>query len=82
MQGQDQLRQRVAFALSQIMVISAFKIGDPTAFSLWNNMMQKDAFGNFSTLLNDVTLSPSMGYYLDGEQQWLQRLFAERKLRS
>jgi uncharacterized protein (DUF1800 family) len=64
-QGQDQLRQRVSFALSQIMVISAFKIGDPTAFSLWMNMMQKDAFGNFSTLLKDVTLSPSMGYYLD-----------------
>ena len=65
MQGQDQLRQRVSFALSQIMVISAFKIGDPTAFSLWMNMMQKDAFGNFSTLLQDVTLSPGMGYYLD-----------------
>src|SRR5271166_1746936 len=64
-QGQDQLRQRVSFALSQIMVISAFKIGDPTAFSLWMNMMQNDAFGNFSTLLKDVTLSPSMGLYLD-----------------
>lgn len=64
-QGQDQLRQRVSFALSQIMVISAFKIGDPTAFSLWMNMMQNDAFGNYSTLLKDVTLSPSMGYYLD-----------------
>jgi uncharacterized protein (DUF1800 family) len=63
--GQDQLRQRVSFALSQIMVISAFKIGDPTAFSLWMNMMQNDSFGNFSTLLKDVTLSPSMGYYLD-----------------
>jgi uncharacterized protein (DUF1800 family) len=63
--GQDQLRQRVSFALSQIMVISAFKISDPTAFSLWMNMMQKDAFGNFSTLLKDVTLSPGMGNYLD-----------------
>ena len=64
-QGQDQLRQRVSFALSQIMVVSAVKIGDPTAFSLWMNMMQNDAFGNFSTLLKDVTLSPAMGYYLD-----------------
>ncbi len=64
-QGQDQLRQRVSFALSEIMVISAFKIGDPTAFSLWMNMMQNDALGNYSTLLKDVTLSPSMGYYLD-----------------
>jgi len=64
-QGQDQLRQRVAFALNEIMVVSARKIGDPTAFSLWMNMMQNDAFGNFSTLLKDVTLSPTMGNYLD-----------------
>jgi len=64
-QGQDQLRQRVSFALNEIMVISGLKIGDPTAFSLWMNMLQNDAFGNFSTLLNDVTLSPAMGYYLD-----------------
>jgi uncharacterized protein (DUF1800 family) len=32
---------------------------------LWQNMFQKDAFGNFSTLLTDVTLSPVMGNYLD-----------------
>lgn len=64
-QGQDQLRQRVAFALNEIMVVSARKIGDPSAFSLWMNMMQADAFGNLSKLLKDVTLSPAMGNYLD-----------------
>jgi hypothetical protein len=66
-QGQDQLRQRMSFALSEIMVISAnkAKIIDPTEFSLWMNMLQNDAFGNFFTLLKDVTLSPAMGYYLD-----------------
>jgi uncharacterized protein (DUF1800 family) len=64
-QGQDQLRQRVSSALSEIMVVSAVKIKDPTAFALWMNMLQNDAFGNFSTLLKDVTLSPTMGYYLD-----------------
>jgi len=63
--GQDQLRQRVAMALSEIMVVSAAKVGNPNAFVLWNNMMQNDAFGNFATLLNDVTLSPVMGNYLD-----------------
>jgi uncharacterized protein (DUF1800 family) len=63
--GQDQLRQRVAWALAQIFVVSNQKIGDPTAFSSWMNMLQKDAFGNYSTLLNDVTLSPTMGNYLD-----------------
>ena len=67
MTGQDQLRQRVSFALSQIMVISGIgtSIRSPTAFSLWMNMMQNDAFGNFYTLLNDVTLSPTMGSYLN-----------------
>ncbi len=63
--GQDQLRQRVAWTLAQIFVVSNQKIGDPSAFTLWMNMLQKDAFGNFSTLLNDVTLSPTMGHYLD-----------------
>jgi uncharacterized protein (DUF1800 family) len=63
--GQDQLRQRVAWGLSQIMVASAVKINNPSAFVLWQNMFQKDAFGNFSTLLTDVTLSPVMGRYLD-----------------
>jgi len=63
--GQDQLRQRVAWGLSQIMVASAVKINNPSAFVLWQNMFQNDAFGNFSTLLTDVTLSPVMGHYLD-----------------
>ena len=63
--GQDQLRQRMAWALAQIFVVSNQKIGDPSAFTSWMNMLQKDAFGNFSTLLNDVTLSPTMGHYLD-----------------
>ena len=63
--GQDQLRQRVAWGLSQIMVASAVKINNPSAFVLWQNMFQNDAFGNYSTLLTDVTLSPVMGNYLD-----------------
>jgi uncharacterized protein (DUF1800 family) len=63
--GQDQLRQRVAWALAQLFVVSNQKIGDPSAFTLWMNMLQKDAFGTYSTLLNDVTLSPTMGNYLD-----------------
>jgi uncharacterized protein (DUF1800 family) len=67
LQGQDQLRQRVSFALSEIIVISGVgtNIKSPTAFSLWMNMMQNDAFGNFFSLLNDVTLSPGMGSYLN-----------------
>jgi uncharacterized protein (DUF1800 family) len=63
--GQDQLRQRVAWGLSQIMVASGVKINNPSAFVLWQNMFLNDAVGNFSTLLTDVTLSPTMGNYLD-----------------
>jgi uncharacterized protein (DUF1800 family) len=63
--GQDQLRQRVAWAWAQIFVVSNQKIGDPSAFTSWMNMLQKDAFANFLTTLNDVTLSPTMGRYLD-----------------
>src|SRR5262249_23456548 len=63
--GTDQLRQRTAWALAQIFVVSNQKIGDPTAFTEWMKMLQKDAFGNFSTLITDVTLSPTMGRYLD-----------------
>ena len=61
----DQLRQRVSFALSQIFVVSSNKITDPKGLTLWMNMLQKDAFGNHFDLLRDVTLSPTMGNYLD-----------------
>jgi uncharacterized protein (DUF1800 family) len=61
----DQLRTRVAFALSQTLVASANKVNDVRGFTLWQNMLEKDAFGNFYDLLKDVTLSPVMGNYLD-----------------
>ena len=66
-QGQDQLRQRVSFALAEIIVISGIgpNIKSPSAFSLWMNMLQNDAFGNFFNIINDVTLSPGMGSYLN-----------------
>lgn len=61
----DQLRQRAAFALEQMWVISSNKVTDPNAFVPWQNMMELDAFGNYKTLMTDVTLSPAMGVYLD-----------------
>ena len=64
MTGQDQLRQRVAFALGEVMVISNHKI-DPHGFPPYVRMLHNDAFGTYGTLLKDVTLSPVMGYYLD-----------------
>ena len=61
----DQLRQRVAFALSQIFVTSIQKLIWNGNMVLYQNMLLNEAFGNYRQLLADVTLSPAMGQYLD-----------------
>ncbi len=66
--GQDQLRQRVAFAYSEIFVVS--KIEDAIAnqtpgLATYHDMLANDAFVNFRQLLEDVTLHPIMGQYLN-----------------
>ena len=63
--GPDQLRQRVAFALSQIFVVSNIEIYEAYGMADYQNMLLNDAFANYRTLLQDVTLSPVMGHYLD-----------------
>ncbi|KZN64986.1 DUF1800 domain-containing protein [Pseudoalteromonas luteoviolacea] len=63
----DQLRQRVAFALSEIFVVSDANSalrGEPEGMTNYYDMLLKNAFGNFRTLLESVTLSPVMGVYL------------------
>jgi len=62
--GHDQLRQRAAFALSEIWVVSNVKL-KPPAIPPYLRLLAADAFGNYLTLMNDVTLSPAMGHYLD-----------------
>jgi uncharacterized protein (DUF1800 family) len=62
--GKDQLRQRVAFALSEVFVVSA-DILDARYVTPYQNILAKDAFSNFSTILADVSLSPAMGAYLN-----------------
>ena len=65
--GPDQLRQRAAYALSQIFVISLVDsvIGDqPRAVAAWLDMLGANAFGNYRTLLEAVSLHPQMGRYL------------------
>ena len=63
----DQLRQRVAFALSEIQVISENGVlqDNARALSAYYDVLLDNAFGNFRTLLKSVTLSPAMGIYLD-----------------
>jgi uncharacterized protein (DUF1800 family) len=61
----DQLRQRVAFALSQIFVTSGIEIYEAYGMANYQNVLLRDAFGNYRTLIQDVTLGPVMGHYLD-----------------
>lgn len=61
----DQLRQRVAFALGQIWVVSGVKLNDAMEMTPYLRLLQKDAFTNYRQIMYDVTLSPSMGHYLD-----------------
>lgn len=63
----DQLRQRVAFALSQIMVVSENGSLDNRANALsdYYDTLLQQAFGNARDLLEAVTLHPAMGRYLD-----------------
>ena len=60
----DQLRQRVAFALSEIFVVSTNSVNAQSVVT-YQNMLANDAFANFYTILNDVSLSPAMGGYLN-----------------
>jgi uncharacterized protein (DUF1800 family) len=63
----DQLRQRVAFALSQIFVISlqdTTVAQFPRGVAGYMDMLGRNAFGNFRTLLQDVSMHPMMGLYL------------------
>jgi hypothetical protein len=61
----DQLRQRVAFALSEIFTISITKIIWDGDMIPYEQMLINDAFTSYGQILNDVTLSPGMGEYLD-----------------
>ena len=64
--GGDQLRQRVAFALSEIMVVSQLGVLGDLTYSLadYYDVLARNAFGNFRDLIERVTLHPAMGMYL------------------
>jgi uncharacterized protein (DUF1800 family) len=63
-----QLRQRVAFALHQIFVVSGRDLPLPWWMSGYLQKLDANALGNYRTLLNDMTLSPAMGEYLNMNQ--------------
>ncbi len=61
----DQLRQRVAWALHQIFAESGRDVTQPSWMAYYLQVLDRDAFGNFRTLLQDITFNPGMGRYLD-----------------
>jgi uncharacterized protein (DUF1800 family) len=61
----DQLRQRVAFALSEIWVISELEVNNAQAFPPLLRIFQNRAFDNYESLMKDVTLNPGMGRFLN-----------------
>ena len=61
----DQLRQRLAFALSQIMVTSDRELDGTYGFAEYHQMLRDHAFGNYRTVLEKVITSPFMGAYLN-----------------
>lgn len=67
MTAPDLLRQRVAFALSQIFVVSDnvdTLIVYPYALSTYYDVLLRNSFGNYRDLLEEITLHPAMGIYL------------------
>lgn len=64
--GPDQLRQRVAFALGQLFVVSEHEVSGTYGFRRYHQMLRDNAFGNYRDVLRNVLKSPMMGEYLNG----------------
>jgi uncharacterized protein (DUF1800 family) len=67
LRGDDQLRQRVVFALSQIFVVSMNSnevVDRSRCHTSFMDMLGRNAFGNFRTLLEEVSTHGMMGVYL------------------
>lgn len=64
-EGDDQLRQRMVFALSQIVVISDNSMGNrPLTNAHYIDTLSRNAFGNYKNLLKEITYTPAMARYL------------------
>ena len=70
--GNDQLRQRVAWALHKFLVISGQQEIQPSHMVPYLNMLVNNAFGNYWNILFELTLSPAMGDYLNMRTSTLQ----------
>lgn len=71
--GEDQLRIRTSWVLSNFLVISTRKVPEFGAME-YLNMLQSNAFGQYAELLKNLTLIPAMGFYLDNSQNTKSQL--------
>ena len=65
--GEDQLRIRTSWVLSNFLVVSTRKVPEYGSLE-YLNMLQTHAFGQYGDLLKNLTLIPAMGFYLDNSQ--------------
>ncbi len=65
MYDQDQLRQRVAWALHELIIISGIDIQQPSWVSPYMQILDSHAFGNYRDILYQVSLNAGMGHYLN-----------------
>ncbi len=63
--GADQLRQRVALALHRLIVVSGRDVTHPSRMTPYLQIFDRNAFGNYRQILQEVTLNPAMGDYLN-----------------
>jgi len=64
--GNDQLRQRMVLALSEILVTSSDGMLNsyPQTMAYYVDILSENSFGNYRDLLQDITYSPGMAFYL------------------
>ncbi|WP_342117036.1 DUF1800 domain-containing protein [Pseudoduganella sp. OTU4001] len=65
--GEDQLRLRVTWAMSQFLVVSGAKVENYATLQ-YMNLLQRHAFGNYAELIRALSIHPPMGAYLDNVQ--------------
>jgi uncharacterized protein (DUF1800 family) len=63
--GDAQLRHRVAWALGQLWVISGVEVQQSSHMTAYHKILSRNAFGNWRTLMREMTLNPGMGGYLN-----------------
>jgi uncharacterized protein (DUF1800 family) len=63
--GDAQLRHRIAWVLGQLWVTSGLETQQSSHMAAYHKVLSRNAFGNWRTLMQEITLSPGMGDFLN-----------------